>query len=201
MKKGLLVGTVAALLLLSGCANKQTEIDANEQQTQSQSLNQSKSNNTSTQSDGESKDISTSETLNNQPLEGQQEQAQAQDTNEMKIEKAEAELKTIYFDFDKFNIRADMQAKMDSNSKELNKAMNSNFKIKIEGNCDEWGTDEYNYALGLKRAKAAKDALIDLGTNAKRIIMVSYGESNPVCKAHTQACWQQNRRAEFKLLP
>ena len=73
--------------------------------------------------------------------------------------------------------------------------------ITIEGNCDEWGSDEYNFALGLKRTKAAKDSLVAEGVDATRISMVSYGESNPVCVEKTQECWAKNRRDDFKLLP
>ncbi|MFA6756952.1 MAG: OmpA family protein, partial [Sulfurospirillaceae bacterium] len=76
-----------------------------------------------------------------------------------------------------------------------------NLSIKVEGNCDEWGTDEYNYALGLKRAKSVKDALIAEGVPSDRIMVVSYGESNPVCSESNKDCWAKNRRAEFKLLP
>ncbi len=75
----------------------------------------------------------------------------------------------------------------------------SGVSIIVEGNCDEWGTDEYNQALGLKRAKAVKEALIAKGVNADRIAVKSYGETNPVCTEKTKACDAQNRRAEFKL--
>jgi len=72
--------------------------------------------------------------------------------------------------------------------------------IKIEGNSDEWGTDEYNYALGLKRAKAVKDSLVMDGIAAQGISVVSFGESNPVCSEKNSACWQKNRRSEHKLV-
>ncbi len=72
-----------------------------------------------------------------------------------------------------------------------------NIALKIEGNCDEWGSDEYNFALGLKRAKSAKDALVEEGLDASKITTVSLGESNPKCTAKTEECWQQNRRVEF----
>ncbi|MDU5325453.1 OmpA family protein, partial [Campylobacter ureolyticus] len=71
--------------------------------------------------------------------------------------------------------------------------------VKVEGNCDEWGTDEYNYALGLKRAKSVKDALVANGVRADRISVVSYGESNPVCKDKSKSCDAQNRRDEFRV--
>ena len=80
-------------------------------------------------------------------------------------------------------------------------SQNSNFKIMVEGNCDEWGSDEYNYALGVKRAKAGKDALIAQGIAADRIEITSNGESKPVCTDKTKTCDAQNRRDEFRLLP
>jgi len=70
--------------------------------------------------------------------------------------------------------------------------------IKVEGNSDEFGTDEYNYALGLRRAKAVKDSMVAKGVPAKKIKVVSYGESNPVCEDGTKDCYQQNRRADYK---
>jgi peptidoglycan-associated lipoprotein len=112
----------------------------------------------------------------------------------------EKQMQTIYFAFDKFDISTEASEKLSSNAA-LAVAKAAKFNIKIEGNCDEWGSDEYNFALGLKRAKAAKDALIAEGVNAERITMVSYGESNPVCVEKTKECWAKNRRDDFKLLP
>jgi len=121
------------------------------------------------------------------------------------VEKAiaalEANINKIYFDFDKYNIREDMKAKIEENANLLNASEAVNFSIKVEGNSDEWGTDEYNYALGLKRAKSVKEALGAYGVSTDRIMMVSYGESNPACKNSNKDCWAKNRRAEFKLLP
>ena len=74
-------------------------------------------------------------------------------------------------------------------------------KVKLEGNSDEWGSDEYNYALGLKRAKAAKDALVADGIDASKIVLVSFGESNPICTQKNTACWKMNRRVDYRLLP
>jgi len=119
-----------------------------------------------------------------------------------KISKSELEarMKTVNFDFDKFNIRPDMEIPMSSNIA-IVKGDAAEYKIKLEGNCDEWGSDEYNYALGLKRANAVKSAMVAEGVDAERISMVSLGETNPVCTDKTQACWQQNRRVDFKLVP
>ena len=70
-------------------------------------------------------------------------------------------------------------------------------KIRVEGNCDEFGTDEFNYALGLKRAKAVKALLVNNGIPASKISVVSYGEANPVCRGKKPACHAKNRRAEI----
>lgn len=111
----------------------------------------------------------------------------------------QSQVQNVYFDFDKFNIRPDMQNAINENASIFNQA--DGYKIMIEGNCDEWGSDEYNYALGVKRAKAAKDALIAQGIAANRIEITSNGESKPVCTDKTKACDAQNRRDEFRLLP
>jgi len=74
------------------------------------------------------------------------------------------------------------------------------FEIKIEGNCDEFGTDEYNYALGLKRAKAVKDGIAAQGVDTSKMVIVSFGESNPVCSNPTDGCYSQNRRVDLRLV-
>ncbi|WP_139452188.1 peptidoglycan-associated lipoprotein Pal [Campylobacter armoricus] len=104
----------------------------------------------------------------------------------------------VYFDFDKFDVRKDMQKVIANNAEIFNKEA-SNATIVVEGNCDEWGTDEYNQALGLKRAKSVKESLVAQGVSADRISVKSYGETNPVCTERTKTCDAQNRRAEFKL--
>ncbi len=117
------------------------------------------------------------------------------------IASLEANSKKIYFDFDKYNIRKDQQTNIDANAALFSSPEAKQFSIKVEGNCDEFGTDEYNYALGLKRAKSVKDGLVAKGMVADRITVVSYGESNPTCNDKNKACWDKNRRAEFKVLP
>ena len=117
------------------------------------------------------------------------------------IANIESQVKSVYFDFDKFNIKGDQQGVVSANAAVFNQADAQALSVKVEGNCDEWGTDEYNYALGLKRAKSAKDALVRNGVSADRIAVVSFGERNPVCTDKTKACDAQNRRADFKVLP
>jgi peptidoglycan-associated lipoprotein len=112
-------------------------------------------------------------------------------------------LESVHFAFDKYTLTDKMREIATTNYTKIDKASQNypNLKVKLEGNCDEWGTDEYNYALGLKRAKTAKDALVEDGIDPKDIIMVSFGESNPVCTQKTEACWKMNRRVDYRLLP
>ncbi|MFP4486874.1 MAG: OmpA family protein [Campylobacterales bacterium] len=115
--------------------------------------------------------------------------------------KLENELATIYFNFDKYNIRPDMQPKIETDADILGGADLNGYTVKLEGNCDEWGSDEYNYALGLKRAKTVRDSLSQRGVDTGSMILVSYGESNPVCTEHTKSCWAQNRRVNYDIIP
>ena len=117
----------------------------------------------------------------------------------------ESSLNKVYFDFDRFNLSSAMKPVV-SNNADLIKESNLDNSIKLEGNCDEWGTDEYNYALGLKRAKSTKETLIANGISEDRIELVSFGESNPLCSntaglSKNDSCIKQNRRVEFKVLP
>ena len=112
----------------------------------------------------------------------------------------EGKLGSIYFDFDQFTVTSAMQNKI-TNDADAAKVAVAKYNIKLEGNCDEWGSDEYNFALGLKRADSVKKGLIANGVDASKITMVSYGESNPTCSDKTQECWANNRRVDFKLLP
>jgi len=109
--------------------------------------------------------------------------------------KAAAGLQPIYFDFDKSFVRDDAKAVMKANADYLK--ANPKVKVRIEGNCDERGTIEYNQALGQRRAAAAKKYLTDMGISAKRISLISYGKEKPVCTQSTEDCWQKNRRDDL----
>lgn len=109
--------------------------------------------------------------------------------------KAEEGLQPIYFDFDRSFIRDDARGTMKANAEWLK--ANPKIKIRIEGNCDERGTIEYNQALGQRRAQSAKKYLTDLGISANRISIISYGKEKPICTEHNEDCWQKNRRADF----
>src|SRR5216110_169646 len=110
-----------------------------------------------------------------------------------------AELRDINFDFDKYDIRPGDARTLDANAAWLK--ANANHLVLIEGHCDERGTNEYNMALGERRAKAAMNYLVAQGVRANRVTIVSYGEERPLCREHDEACWSQNRRAEFRVKP
>ncbi len=104
---------------------------------------------------------------------------------------------SIYFGFGDYSISPAMQERIGINANVANKA--SGTQVKIEGNCDEFGTDEYNYALGLKRANAVRDSIASQGVNTSKMVIVSFGESNPVCNEPTDECYERNRRVDIRL--
>ena len=104
-------------------------------------------------------------------------------------------VKDVYFDYDKADIRGDQQASIQADSAFLSQHTNVNFTI--EGHCDERGSTEYNLALGDQRASAVKNALTAAGVNASRIKTISYGKEKPFCTESNEACWQQNRRGHL----
>lgn len=113
----------------------------------------------------------------------------------VKVEEVSGMFQDIHFDFDKYDIREDAKPTLKAVADYLTK--NNNHKVLIEGHCDERGTNEYNLALGDKRAKAAKDYLISLGVPSNRIDTISYGEEKPLCKEQNENCWAKNRRDHF----
>ncbi len=110
----------------------------------------------------------------------------------------EKPLGTVYFDYDRALIRDDAKPVLDGNAAWLGKFKTA--KILIEGHCDERGTEEYNLALGEKRAKSTQDYLLSLGVFADRIKIISYGKSQPINPGHDEAAWQMNRRAQFLVI-
>jgi peptidoglycan-associated lipoprotein len=106
-----------------------------------------------------------------------------------------AALRDVYFDFDRYDVRAADKGTLDENAKWLK--TNQATLLLIEGHSDERGTNEYNLALGERRAKATRDYLVSVGIDAGRITVISYGEERPTCTEKTDACWAKNRRAHF----
>lgn len=111
---------------------------------------------------------------------------------------AEKPLQMVHFDYDKFFVREDAKPVLQENSVWLKKW--KTVKILVEGHCDERGTEEYNLALGEKRAKSTFDFLVSLGVSQDRIKIISYGKSQPIDPGHNEVAWQKNRRAQFTII-
>ncbi|MFZ5797749.1 MAG: peptidoglycan-associated lipoprotein Pal [Desulfobulbaceae bacterium] len=103
----------------------------------------------------------------------------------------------VYFDFDKSDIRADQVERVENNASFLKK---NTLRIRIEGNCDERGTNEYNLALGERRALSAKKYLVNLGVDEARLDTVSWGEEKALLFGHDEISWAQNRRDDFVII-
>jgi len=187
MKKTLLISGLAMALFL-GCSSKQVDLENAQNQTQQQTTQTQQTTNQN-------------ESVNTENANVQEQNLQGMNVTvtDKEFAKKLASI-VVYFDFDKYNIRQDQWPKVEKLAK-LIKENPGNYTVRIEGNCDEWGTEEYNYALGLKRANSVKNALIKLGVDPKKLTVISYGELNPVCTAHAKWCWRLNRRDNFTYLP
>lgn len=103
----------------------------------------------------------------------------------------------VYFNFDESDLLPEARQKLEENARFLKE--NPELKATVEGHCDERGTNEYNLALGDRRANNAKDFVVGVGVGAERLKTISYGEERPVCTESTESCWARNRRAYFVL--
>jgi peptidoglycan-associated lipoprotein len=125
-------------------------------------------------------------------------QAAAMDKEHEVLEgRTSAPLLPVYFDFDKSNIRQDQRARLEKSADYLKQ--NNAVKVRIEGNCDERGTSEYNMALGERRSINAKKYLVTLGIHSDRLHTISYGEEKPLLYGHDELSWAQNRRDDLVL--
>ena len=106
-------------------------------------------------------------------------------------------LETIYFDFDRYEIRGDARDTLRANAQAIQGNQGWGV-ITVEGHCDERGSEEYNLALGERRANAVKRYMVDLGVPSSRLRTVSFGEAKPAVQGHTESAWKYNRRSEFK---
>ncbi|MCI2236062.1 OmpA family protein [Helicobacter sp. CaF467b] len=174
MKKSLVFGSLLAALLMVGCSQKSSNVDTSNTQ-----------------------DSVAEQSISQGFVSGRDNFVNLEE----RIQYVEGGLQNIFFDFDQFVIRGDMQSAVDNDANVLKDISAAPLNVRVEGNTDEWGTDEYNYALGLKRAVAAKDALVSKGVSESKIVLVSYGESKPTCTEKTRECWAENRKVTFKMLP
>ncbi len=124
-------------------------------------------------------------------------QAELEALRQKQLEIEAFESVNIYFDFDKSELKPDAQIALKNKAAWLEK--NPGFSVRIEGHCDERGTNEYNLALGERRANAAANFLKSLGISGDRIRTISYGEERPADPGHNETAWARNRRDEFKL--
>ena len=106
-----------------------------------------------------------------------------------------AALQDVYYEFDSINLRSDAEETLKQNA-EWMKA-NLTARVEVEGHCDDIGSDEYNLALGAKRAQIAKDFLVSQGVSTDRLVTISYGKEAPACFEPTEECRVKNRRARF----
>ncbi len=113
------------------------------------------------------------------------------------FEECTRQLQPVFYDFNRSEIREDQIAALQNNARVLKSATCGTVTVLIEGHCDERGTDEYNLALGERRADSAKEYLENLGIPEGRLSTLSYGESRPFAQGHDEGSWAQNRRAHF----
>ena len=108
-------------------------------------------------------------------------------------------IQDAYFDYNKHNIRPDAQTALVADAKTLGEILQQypRYKLTVQGYCDERGSEEYNLALGDKRATQAKEYLASLGVPGDQLKTISYGKERPVCTDHDEDCWQKNRRAHI----
>jgi len=198
MKKNIFILFAVAVVTFSGCSQKTPEIglesptasvlDSGYGNQQSSTIY----DDSSVSNDG---DINQMDSMSSDVLNG------SYGSKDELINAVENEVLTVYFSTDSYKLHGSELEKVSHNATIFNGELARDLNIKIEGNCDEWGTDEYNYALGLKRAKSVKNTLANSGIEEDRMSLTSYGESTPICSEHNAACWQQNRRVDFKLFP
>ena len=120
-----------------------------------------------------------------------------------RIDQLLARIQDAYFDYNRHTLNPDAVKALNGDSTELAQILNQypDYKLKVEGYCDERGSAEYNLALGEARAKAAKDYLVSMGVSGNQLSTVSYGKEKQVCDEHDEACWSKNRRVHIVALP
>jgi peptidoglycan-associated lipoprotein len=178
IRKSIIITLALSSMLLTGCSQKAPDLD----------IEEGKNNiSDSTEISGDTVTIDENEygNENSKNIEGTQYNSSSDG------------FQSIYFGFGDYSISSSMENHITSNVNVIN---STNSTIKIEGNCDEFGTDEYNYALGLKRAKAVKESIASQGVPESKMVIISYGESNPVCSNPTDSCYEKNRRVDLRLV-
>jgi peptidoglycan-associated lipoprotein len=136
--------------------------------------------------------------INDHPVGSDIKQASGSDFAGWGEDRASLKSQTVYFDLDKSTIKSSEQSKLNEVASYLKG--NPSAALRVEGNCDERGTEEYNRSLGDKRALAAREYLANLGVDPSKIVTLSNGEDKPAAQGHSEAAWSKNRRDEFVVL-
>jgi len=192
MKKKLIVVTLASMLLILGCAKKEVEAISD---------NGKKIGNSTTNTTANHNGYNSGIGYENVDPYNRNGGSYNYNTSYNEDSHNSGRIKNIYFASNQYHITSDKLHIIRNNAQILSSSIKSGARVKIEGHCDATGTDEYNYALGLRRAKSAKDAIVSSGINPSRITMVSMGESSPECTtSYTDSCYAKNRRVEFKVI-
>ncbi len=174
----LLLAIVFATITISGCTKQveMTDLSSDEAQL-AQDADKTTKKTTTAKKDGSGKPVLYGETTG--------------------ISVGDEAIIDVLFDFDRYSIKSEGRASLEKNAKILKE--HGDAMITLEGHCDERGTDDYNIALGERRANAVMNYLSKLGISKSRMNKISYGEERPFCRESSEDCWRQNRRVHFKV--
>ena len=203
MKRNLITATLVILtcssvFLLFSCTKKQVLTEEKEIKAPPTEVAKVEKETTvaKDQQQAESKEAERVRTATLEELEvAKKQEAEAKAWQEKAAGKFEAE--SIYFDFDKSSIRKEYRSVLEKKAEFLKD--NTSIHIRIEGNCDKRGSNEYNLALGERRANSAKRFLVSLGISPDRMVTLSYGEERPLALDHSEDAWAKNRRDDFMI--
>jgi len=183
MKRYVIILMLLALVLVAaGCAKKEVTKPDDQQK----------------QSDADKAPKDTADKVADTQVPTTIESIDSKDGSTLSATELEGIFKDLFFDYDKYDVKENYQPTLKSIAAWMTK--NTGARLSIEGHCDERGTNEYNLALGDRRAKAVRDALVALGVPSSKIDVISYGEEKPLCREQTEECWAKNRRAHFVVL-
>ncbi len=188
---------VLSLLTIVGCSKKVVPVTGSEGLSSGEmAAPESSAPSLSDQGGGRSEDMASSmESETSKPDHDMGAMGGSEKSDMAMAEAAAKFASTVYFDFDMWTIRNDAKDALTENARWL--VENTDVKIQIEGHGDERGTNEYNLALGERRARSTMRYLTNMGVAPSRISFISYGEEKSVCNEKTEDCFQKNRRAHF----
>jgi len=185
-----LVAIIMAFILPAGCAKK--EVVKEEAAAPAQPAETAKEKQLEQQL---AQEKAKEKTLEQEVAAEKKEEAKEEKTEAAAVAKEASQFDDIHFAFDRYDIRPDAREILDMHAKWLK--AHTEYVVRIEGNCDERGTLEYNLALGQRRANSAMKYLVDLGVDRNRISTISYGKERPLDPGHSEKAWAKNRRDHF----